>query len=110
MQLHDSIPNNVDLASDRRLLRALEHWQPSFQQWWRDMGPEGFQAKQVYLRSAVSVDSAGWAHFDYVRMPEYRWGIFLAEPSPAGPSASVTRRGSRSGRKSRASIATCCAA
>ena len=22
----------------------------------------------------------GWAHFDYVKMPDYRWGIFLAEP------------------------------
>jgi benzoyl-CoA 2,3-dioxygenase component B len=83
MALSDSIPNNVDLASDRRLLRALEHWQPSFRQWWRDMGPEGFQEKDVYLRTAVSVDSAGWAHFDYIRMPEYRWGIFLAEPEPA---------------------------
>src|SRR6266403_3219929 len=29
---------------------------------------------------AVSVDASGWAHFDYVRMPDYRWGIFLAEP------------------------------
>ncbi len=82
MQLHDSIPNNVNLASDRRLLRALEQWQPSFLEWWRDMGPEGFQAKEVYLRTAVSVDSAGWAHFDYLRMPDYRWGIFLAEPEP----------------------------
>jgi benzoyl-CoA 2,3-dioxygenase component B len=34
----------------------------------------------VYVRTAVSVDSAGWAHFEYVRLPEYRWGIFLADP------------------------------
>jgi benzoyl-CoA 2,3-dioxygenase component B len=46
------------------------------------MGPEGFQAKEAYLRTAISVDSKGWAHFDYVKMPEYRWGIFLAEPQP----------------------------
>jgi len=78
----ERIPNNVDLASNRRLLRALEEWQPRFLQWWREMGPEGFQACQVYLRTAVSVDSRGWAHFDWVRMPEYRWGIFLAEPEP----------------------------
>jgi benzoyl-CoA 2,3-dioxygenase component B len=26
------------------------------------------------------VDAQGWAVFDWVRMPEYRWGIFLAEP------------------------------
>jgi benzoyl-CoA 2,3-dioxygenase component B len=78
----ERIPNNVRLHEDRRLLRALEEWQPRFLQWWADMGPEGFQAREVYLRTATSVDAQGWAHFDYVRMPEYRWGIFLAEPEP----------------------------
>jgi len=73
----EKIPNNVDLASDRKLQRALEEWQPNFIQWWMDMGPEGFQKDQIYLRTAVSVDKGGWAHFDYVTMPEYRWGIFL---------------------------------
>ncbi|HEY7364230.1 MAG TPA: benzoyl-CoA 2,3-epoxidase subunit BoxB [Methylomirabilota bacterium] len=76
----ERIPNNVSLKDNRRLLRALEEWQPRFLDWWMQMGPEGFQAEQVYLRTAVSVDSQGWAVFDYVRMPEYRWGIFLAEP------------------------------
>jgi benzoyl-CoA 2,3-epoxidase subunit B len=76
----ERIPNNVNLHDNRRLLRALEEWQPRFLQWWSDMGPEGFQARNVYLRTATSVDAQGWAHFDYVRMPEYRWGIFLAEP------------------------------
>jgi benzoyl-CoA 2,3-dioxygenase component B len=76
----ERIPNNVSLASDRRLLRALEDWQPRFLDWWRDVGPDGFQTRDVYLRTAISVDAQGWAHFDYVRMPEYRWGIFLAEP------------------------------
>jgi len=80
MELSEKIPNNVDLSSDKRLQRALEHWQPSFLEWWKEMGPERFQANEVYLRTAISVDSAGWAHFDYVRMPEYRWGIFLAQP------------------------------
>jgi benzoyl-CoA 2,3-dioxygenase component B len=74
------IPNNVHLSTDRRLLRALEHWQPSFLEWWKAMGPERFQENDVYLRTAIAVDSAGWAHFDYVRMPDYRWGIFLAAP------------------------------
>jgi benzoyl-CoA 2,3-dioxygenase component B len=78
----ERIPNNVSLHENRRLLRALEEWQPRFLQWWHDMGPEGFQARDVYLRTAISVDAQGWAHFDYVRMPEYRWGIFLAEPEP----------------------------
>jgi benzoyl-CoA 2,3-dioxygenase component B len=78
--LHDKIPNNVDLSSDKRLQRALEQWQPAFLSWWQDMGPEGFQANDIYLRTAISVDPKGWAHFDYVKMPDYRWGIFLADP------------------------------
>ncbi len=78
----ERIPNNVNLAGNRRLLRALEEWQPRFLDWWREMGPEGFQAREVYLRTAIGVDSRGWAHFDWVRMPEYRWGIFLADPEP----------------------------
>jgi benzoyl-CoA 2,3-epoxidase subunit B len=78
----ERIPNNVDLAGNRRLQRALEDWQPKFLEWWSDMGPEGFQARDVYLRTATSVDAKGWAQFGYVRMPEYRWGIFLAEPEP----------------------------
>jgi len=74
----EKIPNNVDLASDRRLQRALESWQPKFLQWWRDLGPVAFQDRDVYLRTAISTDQEGWANFDFVRMPEYRWGIFLA--------------------------------
>ncbi|MBX9631098.1 MAG: benzoyl-CoA 2,3-epoxidase subunit BoxB [Burkholderiales bacterium] len=71
------IPNNVGLSDDRTLQRALEHWQPEFLNWWADMGPEGSTAFDVYLRTAVSVDPAGWANFGYVKMPDYRWGIFL---------------------------------
>ncbi len=78
----ERIPNNVDLASDRRLQRALEAWQPSFLDWWRQMGPHGFQEDLVYLRTAVSVEPEGWANFGYVKMPEYRWGIFLADRIP----------------------------
>jgi benzoyl-CoA 2,3-epoxidase subunit B len=72
------IPNNVALSEDRQVLRALEVWHPGFVDWWMQMGPEGFQNAEVYLRTAVSVDPKGWAKFDYVRMPEYRWGILLA--------------------------------
>jgi benzoyl-CoA 2,3-epoxidase subunit B len=71
------IPNNVDLKSDRRLQRALESWQPDYIDWWKSMGPTDFNEKDIYLRTAVSVDREGWAHFDYVAMPDYRWGIFL---------------------------------
>jgi len=74
----DSIPNNVDLASDKQLQRALESWHPGYLDWWKDMGPDGFQDAPVYLRTAVGVDPQGWAKFGYVKMPEYRWGILLA--------------------------------
>ncbi len=77
----ERIPNNVDLANDRRLQRALESWQPKFLQWWQDMGPE-LPHRDVYLRTAVAVGRDGWAHFDHVVLPEYRWGIFLAEREP----------------------------
>ena len=73
----EKIPNNVDLAGDKVLQRALEHWQPGFLGWWREMGPDGSAGFDVYLRTAVSVDPKGWAQFGYVKMPDYRWGIFL---------------------------------
>jgi len=78
----EKIPNNVNLAEDRALQRALEHWQPGFLNWWRDVGPEGAQVFDVYLRTATSVEPEGWAQFDYVKMPDYRWGIFLNPPQP----------------------------
>src|SRR6201991_142194 len=76
------IPNNVNLTEDRQVLKALEGWHPGYLDWWNDMGPEGFQDSLVYLRTAVSVDPKGWAKFDYVRMPEYKWGILLAPAVP----------------------------
>jgi benzoyl-CoA 2,3-dioxygenase component B len=82
VDIEAKIPNNVGLADDRRLQRALEGWQPKFVDWWRQLGPVAFQDHDVYLRTAVSVGQEGWAHFDHVKMPDYRWGIFLAEPEP----------------------------
>jgi benzoyl-CoA 2,3-dioxygenase component B len=79
----EKIPNNVNLTEDRTLQRALEQWQPNYLQWWADMGPDGSQNFDVYLRTAVSVDPQGWAQFGYVKMPDYRWGIFL-NPAEAG--------------------------
>ncbi|MFP5405318.1 MAG: benzoyl-CoA 2,3-epoxidase subunit BoxB, partial [Gammaproteobacteria bacterium] len=73
----DKIPNNVNLSEDRALQRALEHWQPGFLDWWKDMGPDDSSGFDVYLRTAISVDPSGWAQFGYVKMPDYRWGIFL---------------------------------
>src|SRR5215469_2152510 len=82
----ERIPNNVDLGGDKVLQRALEHWQPRFLDWWAEMGPDGTRGYDVYLRTAVSVDRAGWAQFGYVKMPDYRWGIFL---NPADPDRKI---------------------
>ena len=73
----ETIPNNVDLASNKTLQRALEHWQPRFLDWWKDMGPVDSRTADIYLRTAVGVEADGWAQFGHVRMPDYRWGIFL---------------------------------
>src|SRR5262245_25058631 len=78
VDLDAQIPNNVALGDDRRLQRALEQWQPKFLDWWRDLGPSDFAARDVYLRPAIDVGQDGWANFGYVKMPEYRWGIFLS--------------------------------
>ncbi len=82
VDLSAKIPNNVELDQDKRLQRALEQWQPNYLSWWKEMGPDSFQEKDVWLRTAISVDAEGWAHFDYVKMPDYRWGIFLADAVP----------------------------
>jgi len=76
--MSNDIPNNVDLDHDPQLKRALSAWHPRFLKWWEEVGPDSFQQSLVYLRTAVSASSEGWANYGYVRMPEYRWGIFLA--------------------------------
>ena len=130
------IPNNVNLSEDRQVLKALEGWHPGYMDWWGDMGPEGFQQSLVYLRTAYSVDPRGWAKFDYVKMPEYRWGILLAPQEenrviPFGEnygkpawqevpgehrarrtarSTSARTKARRPGRRCPANTAPCCAA
>ena len=86
MNLNERIPNNVNLSEDKKLQRALEKWLPNYLDWWQEMGPDGFQQKDVYLRTAISVEPDGWANFDFVKMPDYRWGIFL---KPAAPDAKI---------------------
>ena len=43
------IPNNVGLSSDKKVLKALERWHPGYINWWKDLGPVGFQESLVYL-------------------------------------------------------------
>ena len=71
---NERIPNNVNLSENRRLQRALESWQPNYMKWWHELGPEGTTNYDVYLRTAISAEADGWAHFGYVKMPDYRWG------------------------------------
>ncbi len=80
VDLNARIPNNVGLADDPKVRRALERWQPQYLEWWNDMGPTGFGTQDIWLRTAVDVGAKGWANFGYVKMPEYRWGIFLSTP------------------------------
>jgi benzoyl-CoA 2,3-epoxidase subunit B len=74
----ERIPNNVDLATDRKLQRALESWQPRFLDWWAALGPS-LPTRDVYLRTAVAIGRDGWASWARVPMEQYRWGIFLSE-------------------------------
>ena len=82
LDYRERIPNNVGLGDNRALQRALEHWQPHFLDWWKEMGPAVFAGADVYLRTATAVDEQGWASYGMVKMPEFRWGIFLADPVP----------------------------
>jgi benzoyl-CoA 2,3-epoxidase subunit B len=77
----ERIPNNVGLATDRRLQRALESWQPKFLDWWGTLGPS-LPTRDVYLRTATAIGRDGWANWARVPMEDYRWGIFLSERSP----------------------------
>src|SRR5712664_2058007 len=74
----ERIPNNVDLATDRKLQRALESWQPRFLDWWAALRPS-LPTRDVYLRTAVAIGRDGWASWARVPMEQYRWGIFLSE-------------------------------
>lgn len=89
----ERIPNNVGLSENRRLQRALEAWQPNYMRWWQELGPEGALDYDVYLRTAISVETDGWANFGYVKMPDYRWGIFLAKPEEGRTIAFGEHRG-----------------
>jgi hypothetical protein len=98
------------LTSDRAPARPRE-WQPNFLDWWMEMGPEGFQQDDIYLRTAISVDKEGWAKFGYVKMPDYRWGIFLnPRDDRRARSTSAITWASPPGSRCRASTATRCGA
>ena len=88
-------------STSQATVDSREVVQPAFLDWWRAAGPQVFKEDDVYLRTAISTQPGGWAHFDYVKMPDYRWGIFLAEQDtdrviPAGDMRSTgVARGAR---------------
>jgi len=106
----ERIPNNVNLANDRALQRALEHWQPHFLDWWREMGPNDFASADVYLRTATGVDAQGWASYGAVKMPDYRWAFSWPSPSQGAPSVSATTSASPCGNRCQAICAPSSAA
>ena len=105
----EKIPNNVSLRDDRRLQRALEVWQPNFLNWWDAMGPT-LPTRDVYLRTAISVDRDGWAQFDHVPMRDYRWGIFSPSARRTDASPSASTRATLPGSKCPVSTAPACSA
>src|SRR6266511_6265627 len=42
----------------------------------------GFQGDDVYLRTALTTDIRRDSAWGYVRLPDYRWGVFLLDPDP----------------------------
>ena len=62
---NQKIPNNVDLASNRTLQRALEHWQPEFVKWWGDMGPAARQncrERPEYAKARSETRDSTWTY------------------------------------------------
>ncbi len=106
------IPNNVGLTEDARVLQGAGDLASRLPRaGGRRHGAGRLQESLVYLRTAVSVDPKGWAKFDYVRMPEYRWGVLLA-PQEEGRKVRFGRhlwRDGLAGSAGRISRA-CCAA
>src|SRR3954462_4438031 len=77
----ERIPNNVNLAGDRKLQRALEGWQPKFLDWWKPLGPS-LPTPDFYLRPASEVGRDGWAHFDRVPMSSTAGGSSSPSATP----------------------------
>ena len=102
------IPNNVNLSSDRRVLKALEKWHPGYIDWWTKLIPQQFQDAKVYLRTAIGVETGGWAKFDYVKCRNIGGVSSLRRRSRIVGSRVASMPVRWRGRKYRANIAPCC--
>jgi benzoyl-CoA 2,3-dioxygenase component B len=73
------------------------------------MGPDG-RRTSTSTCAPRSASTRRLGHFDYVKMPDYRWGIFL-NPAEEGRKVNFgAHKGEPPGRKSRANTAATCAA
>jgi len=77
-----AIPNNVGLEDRPALAKALGQFRGGFMKWWGECGPQGFDAADCYLRMPVAADARGWASYEYVKLPEFRWGVYQSTPVP----------------------------
>ncbi|HEY7609290.1 MAG TPA: benzoyl-CoA 2,3-epoxidase subunit BoxB [Alphaproteobacteria bacterium] len=80
------IPNNVGLDERPALATTLAQFKGDYMKWWRECGPQGFDAADCYLRMPVAADARGWASYEYVRLPEFRWGVFQADRVDGRPA------------------------
>jgi len=72
------IPNNVISHEDRQVLKAWKAGTPVYMTGGLTWVRRDSSNRWLYLRTAYSVRSARLGQFDYVKMPDYRWGILLA--------------------------------
>ena len=78
----ERIPNNVNLAENRRLQRALEDWQPRFLEWWTEMGPS-IADPRVYIVVSEwdTVEQVrAWEHVPEHEAAAKRWEPLYREP------------------------------
>lgn len=80
------IPNNVGLDARPAVAKTLAQFKGDFMKWWRECGPQGFDAADCYLRMPVAADTRGWATYEYVKLADFRWGVFQAERAPDRPA------------------------
>ncbi len=93
VDLDTKIPNNVGLSDDLGCNAHSRAGCRSTSTGGARSARSTHQGDDVFLRTAISVGQEGWANFDYVRMPEYRWGIFLADAEPDRRIAFGDRKG-----------------
>jgi len=66
-----------------------------------ELGPEGALDYDVYLRTAISVETDGWANFGYVKMPDYAGALLAHTRSGRWTIAFGDHRASRPARGAR---------